>query len=204
MRHRLPLVLTFLFCGHMIAFDGAVENGLTAFAHKNYATALTNFKKAAKQGNADAQYYLGSMYRLGQGAKRDSKQAAFWYRKAVDQGHAQAQLDLGFAYNFGYGVPQDRVKAVKLYKGAAEQGLVDAQLKLAVMYEQGWGTREEFKACLLLDQEGCRARRSCGSRWSCKGLLFWPWHSTKLSIGIGMVSQSSRDRGSQTRSFYLV
>jgi TPR repeat protein len=39
-------------------------------------------QKAAEQGDATAQGSLASMYRTGQGAQQDFKQAAAWYRKS--------------------------------------------------------------------------------------------------------------------------
>ncbi|NOR73090.1 MAG: hypothetical protein GQ467_04385 [Mariprofundaceae bacterium] len=56
-----------------------------------YERALLECKKAADQGHASAQYYLGVMYDKGKGVTRDDKEAAKWYRKAADQGHASAQ-----------------------------------------------------------------------------------------------------------------
>ena len=39
------------------------------------------FRKAAEQGNRDAQYGLELMYEEGQGVPQDYAQAALWYRK---------------------------------------------------------------------------------------------------------------------------
>ena len=38
-------------------------------------------QKAAKQGNAQAQFNLGVMYSSGEGVTRDAKQAVYWYQK---------------------------------------------------------------------------------------------------------------------------
>ena len=49
------------------------------------------FGKAAEQGDADAQYFLGEMCDLGLGVARNHAEAVFWYRKAAEQGNAAAQ-----------------------------------------------------------------------------------------------------------------
>ena len=83
------------------------------------------YKKAADQGDAEAQFNLGVMYSLGEGVPKDYKQAVYWYRKAADQGHADAQSNLGFMYHEGRGVPKDDTQAVYWLRKAADQGHAD-------------------------------------------------------------------------------
>ncbi len=52
-------------------------------------------KKAAKQGDALAQYRLGNMYVKGVGVPKDFSKAIAWFRQAARQNHAGAQLKLG-------------------------------------------------------------------------------------------------------------
>ncbi len=49
------------------------------------------YSKAAKQGDADAQYNLGIMYARGEGVALDNKRALFWFKKSAAQGHVGAQ-----------------------------------------------------------------------------------------------------------------
>ena len=49
------------------------------------------FRKAAAQGHADAQFYVGWLYWKGQGAAQNDEEAMKWYRKAAAQGHERAQ-----------------------------------------------------------------------------------------------------------------
>ena len=69
----------------------------------------------AEQGNAEAQYDLGSMYANGQGVQQDYAEAVKWYSKAADQGLAHAQHNLGVMYRAGQGVPQDYAEALKWF-----------------------------------------------------------------------------------------
>ena len=41
----------------------------------------------AEQGDAEAQYNLGVMYREGMGVTEDDVQAIYWFTKAAEQGH---------------------------------------------------------------------------------------------------------------------
>src|SRR3954454_1319801 len=53
---------------------------------QNYAEAARWFRKAAEQGNADAQNHLGVLYDHGKGVTQDHAEAARWFRKAAEQG----------------------------------------------------------------------------------------------------------------------
>ncbi len=96
-----------------------LDEGLAAAKRGDYATALREFRPLAEQGNAQAQYYIGFMYRKGRGVPQDDAEAAKWYRKAAAQGNAEAQNNLGGMYRKGRGVPQDYAEAVKWYRKAA-------------------------------------------------------------------------------------
>ena len=69
------------------------------------------FRRAADQGDALAQFYLGVMYNEGRGVPQDYAEAAKWYRRAADQGDAQAQYNLGLSYARGEGVTPDPIAA---------------------------------------------------------------------------------------------
>jgi len=48
------------------------------------------YRKAAAQGNVDAQYNLGYLYEHGEGVTRDASAALGWYRSAAIQGDSSA------------------------------------------------------------------------------------------------------------------
>jgi clan AA aspartic protease (TIGR02281 family) len=75
------------------------------------AQAVVWLRKAADQGNADAQANLGWIYANGQGVAQDYTQALVWLRKAAEKANADAQGVLGEMYRDGRGVPQDYVRA---------------------------------------------------------------------------------------------
>ncbi len=59
--------------------------GVAAYKRGDYATALREWRPLAKQGNADAQYNLGQMYRYGYGVPQDYVQAHMWYNLAASR-----------------------------------------------------------------------------------------------------------------------
>jgi hypothetical protein len=78
-------------------------------------------RKAAGQGNAEAQTHLGVMYENGKGVPIDLAEAAHWYRLAAGQGNTLAQNNLGFMYQYGKGIPKDFAKTLRWYRPAAEK-----------------------------------------------------------------------------------
>ncbi len=110
------------------------NRGLTAYDNGYYKSALREWLPIAEQGDADAQYNLGFMYRNGQGVPQDYKTALKWYRLSAEQGNKDAQNSLGNMYRDGRGVLQSYKEAAKLYRLPAEQGHARAQSNLALMY----------------------------------------------------------------------
>ena len=98
-----------------------LDEGIAAYKRFDYATAVREWRPLAEQGDAVAQYYLGNLYRTGQGLPQDYAEAAKWFRKAANQGNADAQYNLGVIYDKGYGVPQDYVQAQMWYSLAEAQ-----------------------------------------------------------------------------------
>lgn len=91
-------------------------------------------RKAAKAGNAEAQFRLGVMYGNGDGVSLDYEQARGWFEKAVAQGHESALITLAWMYANGTGVELDEQRARDLYLEAAKRGSAKAQYVVATMY----------------------------------------------------------------------
>ncbi len=98
------------------------EAGAEAYGRGDYATKLQKLRPLAEQGDAEAQKYLGNMYRRGDGVPQDYQEAVRLYRLAAEQGHAMAQFNLGRMYAKGRGVPKDYVQAHLWLSLAAAQG----------------------------------------------------------------------------------
>jgi TPR repeat protein len=98
---------------------------------RNCQEALKWYRKAAEQGNAEAQYQLGYKYAEDQRScigslegrdyvPRDDVEAIKWYRKAAEQGCASAYRNLASCYSTGRGVHKDIVRAYCWRRLAAE------------------------------------------------------------------------------------
>lgn len=78
---------------------------------KNYKEAFKYYKKAAENGNANAQYMLAGMYYTGEGGAKDLQEMYKWYKKAAEQGHSDAQYIVGLEYYSRSGIAKDYKKA---------------------------------------------------------------------------------------------
>ena len=107
----------------------------------SYKDAIEWYRKAAEQGDVDAQNKLGHCYYNGNGVSQSYVEAAKWYRKAAEQGDVNAQFNLGCCY---YRVEAFE-EATKWYRKAAEQGDAVAQRNLGFCYYNGNGVAQSYE-----------------------------------------------------------
>ncbi len=100
--------------------------------------------RAAKLGNAQAQYELGGLYDNGKEVLQDKEAALKLYTEAAEQGVVEAQYKLGWMYRDGEGVPQDYAAALKWFTHAAGRGFNPAQHDLGWMYCRGLGVPQDL------------------------------------------------------------
>ena len=103
-------------------------------------------REQAKQGNIDAQYYLGSgihwysIYVDDTRRRNELKNVAVkWWLKAAKQGHPGATHWLATCYDRGIGVIPDFAEAAKWLLKLATMGYSDAQLRMGWYYDWGRG-----------------------------------------------------------------
>jgi localization factor PodJL len=96
-RPSLPLTFKSALAAFMIAVMIAAgpaaaeyDAALYAFNRGDYATAARQFEAAARDGDSDAQYWLGRIYADGLGRPRDPVTAYGWFDRAAAQGHHDA------------------------------------------------------------------------------------------------------------------
>ena len=112
MKHRAPVLNAAIL---VLVFAAAV-------AAQSTETEL--LRLAAEQGEASAQFNLGSRYNNGEGVPQDYQEAMKWFRLAAEQGDADAQFNLGFRYGNGEGVLQDDQEAVKWCRAWGESSRI--------------------------------------------------------------------------------
>ncbi|WP_078118096.1 caspase family protein [Thiosocius teredinicola] len=113
-----------------------------AYDRADYRTALRIWLPAAKEGDADAQVYVGEIYEKGLGLEADYQTAMAWYRKAAEQGNTRALINLGYLYESGLGVERNLTEAMNWYRKAS--GLNDGQLEFVSSVEMA--NRKAVKA----------------------------------------------------------
>lgn len=91
----------------------------------------------ARQGEANAQYFLGACYEKGFHVEKNLREAMTWYLAAAKQGLGPAQFQLGSLYWIGNGVRQDDAVAFKWISKAAEQNVPVALFNLGKFYQEG-------------------------------------------------------------------
>ena len=109
-----------------------------------YQTTFRETLPLAQEGNASAQYNIGTMYYEGLGVDENFDEALIWFQRSADQGYARAQSRLGFLYAYGNKVPQDYALAVKWFQRAADHGHAKAQYNLGTLYRNGRGVPQDF------------------------------------------------------------
>ena len=141
MKHAIKSVvlgLSLVLANGNVAYAQDSQKAQQAYENGDYAIALKEWRLLAEQGNADAQYNLGEMYRNGEGVTEDYEEARKWYRLAAEQGNADAQNTLGqIMERSSDGDRQVYKEAVRWLRLAAMQGNTSAQDSLGAIYYEG-------------------------------------------------------------------
>jgi len=116
------------------AEDCAIRGGeYVAMDRADYDTALKVWLETAEKGDAEAQYYVGTIYEKGHKGQPNYEQAQIWYRKAAEQGYSRAAINLGRLYEEGLGVERNKAEAFKWYVQAS--GLDESNLSMLANQE---------------------------------------------------------------------
>ena len=119
----------------------------------NPALAFKWYKRAAEQGNIEAQLDLAKSYDKGKGTPQDHRMAFYWFNKAAEQGDAEAQYNLAICYSKGEGVIQDYAKCLEWNEKAVSKGHSASKCNLAALYQKGNGVIQDYvKAFELCEQ----------------------------------------------------
>jgi len=86
-----------------------------------WAQSASDVRTMAEQGDAEAQFVLGTMYRDGQGVEKDLEETLKWWERAAELGNVDAQFALGNIYSGGFGVTRDYVQSYMWFDITAAQ-----------------------------------------------------------------------------------
>lgn len=95
--------------------------------------ALARLRQAAVSQNADAAFYLGTLYsplitRQESTVVKGWPEALRWYRRAARLGSARADFDMGLAYEEGLGVPENPQRAAAYFSRMAAVARIETAL----------------------------------------------------------------------------
>ncbi len=127
--------------------------GIEYYQNGSYDKALASLKKAYSSGSMEAAYYLGEMYRQGNGVEKDKVVSCNYYQKSAEEGNKKAFLKAGFCH-----IPDTRdgegfKETFKWFKKASEElkktdldesEEKDLYIRLGIMYYGGKGTLQDF------------------------------------------------------------
>jgi putative methionine-R-sulfoxide reductase with GAF domain len=114
------------------AIQASGSSGTVQAASPSKSQPLTpeEISKLAEQGNSEAQFTLGTLYRNGDGVLQNDGKAIEWFQRAADQGHPLALRALGSAYWGGRGVEQNYSRAYFWYELALAEGDQESKSRL--------------------------------------------------------------------------
>jgi TPR repeat protein len=121
-----------------------LEKGTACHKAGIYSEAVNWYRKAAEQGNMEAQYHLGFCYLNGHGITNDDLMAFHWINKAARQGDGDSLCIMGTCYAAGWECLQrDIAEAYKFFTHAHAQGQKDAAGWLKALHD--WASPQELE-----------------------------------------------------------
>lgn len=124
------------------AGDGLAD-ALHDLASGRWHRAIPKLEALAGEGNAVAQYRLGTLYYEGRSVPKDEMLAIYWWQEAAAQGDTESMVRLGSAYlanpHVARTVPDAQRDAALWYFQAASAGRVEAQYQLGLLFLAGRG-----------------------------------------------------------------
>jgi hypothetical protein len=114
------------------------------YAQRRFGEAAHAVRYAADRDMPEAQVFLATLYRQGQGVSVSPQESTRWLRRAANQGNADAQNNFGMSLLRGDGIDRDPSESAVWFERAALQGQVNAQFSLAVQYLKGEGVERDL------------------------------------------------------------
>lgn len=125
--------------------DEAFEEGLDLWYGRkgeyDRERALTDFTKSAKDGNADAYFFMGMIHESYDDFER-WPQVKKYFQKAIDGGSDLGTYGMALCYYYGAGEKQDYAKAKELAKQLIDKGSLSGYIIYGMLYNNGHGVEE--------------------------------------------------------------
>jgi TPR repeat protein len=138
MKMNLSVVLALSTLIVSPVFAGLNE-AIQAFNGADYQAAYPEFLALSEEGNAEANYYMGRIYKDGLGVTADSDKALRYFENADKSLNLDATVELAKMIIAGEGTKQNVNLGLQYLKKAAYAGSMEALYELGRMYEEGIG-----------------------------------------------------------------
>ena len=109
---------------------------------RDYKKAFNNFKDLIKRDDSIAKYYLGYMYKVGEGVEQSDEESERYFIPAfselshlAEEGDSESQYYLSLMYYNGYGCKKDLEKSLDFCKKSAEHGYKESVLFLIILIQ---------------------------------------------------------------------
>ena len=79
---------------------------------RDYALAMSLYKKAAELGSPEALFRIGALFAAGRGVAKNQNEAMQYYIRAAELGSNLAQYNAGMGYLSGVGIAKDAKRAL--------------------------------------------------------------------------------------------
>lgn len=173
------------------AQDEPVKAGVEAWERGDFKSAIDRWRRAANDGNADAQFNLGQAYKTGRGVPQDLKQAEEWYRRAALQGHEQAESNYGLAL-FDNG---KRSEAVPWLERGVARGDARAQYVYGVMLFNGDAVRKDWVRAYALMTRSSQSGLDVASRALAQMDQYIPANDRQKGASLARQYEAEQGRG---------
>ncbi len=107
--------------------------------------AFDYFKAAAREGDANGLYNLGTCHAHGYGTPRDDQSAFNCFRAAADKGHPEALNNVGWFFREGRVVEKDLVMATRWFAKSADCENPYGQFNYGLALQRGEGVEKDLK-----------------------------------------------------------
>ncbi|MCP5381706.1 MAG: sel1 repeat family protein [Kordiimonadaceae bacterium] len=145
---KIAALLALVFISWNLLSKKSFDEGLIAYRSGDYKTAYDIFIDEAENGNINAAYNVGYMYKNALAVDQDLAEAVKWLKAASEGGHAIAQNELGQMAKNGEGMPVNYDEAMSWFLKSADQGYFGAQFNIGQMFYQGSGVEQSYEQAL--------------------------------------------------------
>jgi uncharacterized protein len=122
----------------------SVESALHALEAGKKVLAFRELKRLAEAGDDGAYHMLGYLYDVGEGTRRSTRKAMFWYLRSFALGNSSSATNIATIHRDA----GDSKKEFDWYCRSAELGDGDAELEVAIRLLSGKGVRRSIELAI--------------------------------------------------------